>query len=931
MGNKIAHPKCGEWVLWDYASESSYNSANKLRRLWFTMDQSLLQTKLYVPNIPRGVVHRASLYKKMDLILEKKLCLISTPAGFGKTTLTVSWAKQKEQPLAWISLDEGDNSFQRFFAYLITAIQGVVKSFGEGLFERLISPQGTPHELFLMYFVNELDLIEQDCVIVLDDYHTIHVREIHEAIEYLLDNLPFKIHFIISSRTEPPLSHANLRAKGQLLEIRYSDLCFSKDDASQYLNQKMGLKLNEDEVQELIDYTEGWIVGLHLAAIALANTDKTTAFLAKLNSANRYIAEYLFDEVLRLQPEELQEFLLKSSVMGRFTTELCNAVLQIQTSHELIAQAERSNLFIIQLDNQQEWYRYHHLFSELLYARLKKTRPDVIHGIWQRASIWCEEQGLIEDAIDYAIQVEDYSRAASLIEFVSRSTLWTDSVGKLLSWLETFPAEIYYEHPILWALHLWSHINLAQFSIAADELESNRFEDISLHIRDESTKKHFKSSVATIQALISINWKYEIPEGLKYAQAGLESLDEKDESSVMAPLIYGKACMLVGDLSRAKKLLDQCAVLVEKNKGPFMRMIITHHRSELAFFLGDLRETESLLKEAYHFGIEHHLDDTSAFFRISIDIGRLHYERDNLVAARQFLTGGVQGCERFLIAYDVLDGYCTIFDLARRERNLGVAEQAILSVEYLAKNCGFPQPILDRADSMMTRVAISKNDSNSVRYWLEKRDIYNRIGFEFYERYEAHTAIQALVAIKELELANILLDKLLAAAEEGQWLMESVNYRAWLSVILYRQGNLQSALTTLKECVMFAMYQEYVQSVMDVGAPILDLLHKLREELKVEKEQEKLISYIQKLIDSRETSSPSTWHSWPGTKLSDSLTDREIKVLELLTKGHPNQRIAEIMVVSQSTVKFHLKNIYLKLGVHTRTQAIARGGELRLI
>ena len=201
----------------------------------------------------------------------------------------------------------------------------------------------------------------------------------------------------------------------------------------------MGLKLIEDEVQELVDYTEGWIVGLHLAAIALASTDKPAAFLAKLNSANRYIAEYLFDEVLRLQPEELQEFLLQSSVMGRFTIGLCNEVLQIQTSQELIAHAERSNLFITQLDTQQEWYRYHHLFSELLYARLKKTRPDVIHEIEQRASIWFEEQGLLEDAIEYAIKANNYLRAASLIEFIGKTTLWTGDVGKLLNWLETFP------------------------------------------------------------------------------------------------------------------------------------------------------------------------------------------------------------------------------------------------------------------------------------------------------------------------------------------------------------------------------------------------------------------------------------------------------------------------------------------------------------
>ncbi|MGA2504691.1 MAG: LuxR C-terminal-related transcriptional regulator [Anaerolineales bacterium] len=895
------------------------------------MNKALLQTKFYVPNMPRGFVNRSPLYKKMDLVLEKKLCIISTPAGYGKTTLIVSWAKQRKQPLAWISLDERDNSFQSFFAYIVTAIQGVANDFGGELLERLVSPQSIPHELFLTLIVNQLNLISLDCVIVLDDYHNITEKEIHEALEYLLDNLPQKIHFVISSRTEPLISLANLRAKGQLLEIRYSDLCFSKDDAGQYLNKTMGLNLHEDEVQELVDHTEGWIVGLHLAAIALASTDKTSAFLGKLNIANRYIAEYLFDEVLRLQPVDLQEFLLQSSVMSRFSTDLCNYVLQIQSSQELIGKAERSNLFITQLDTQQEWYRYHPLFSELLYARLKKNRPAVIREIEQRASIWFEKEGLLEDAIEYAIKANDYLNAASLIEFFGKTTIWTGGVGKLLNWLEAFPEEVYYEYPILWTLHLWSHINLAQFSIAANELEKNRFENIYNHIHDETKKNHFKSSVATIQALISINRKYDIPEGLRYAESGLDSLDENDESSVMAPLIYGKACMLEGDLSQAKKLLDQCAILVEKTKGPFMKMIITHHQSELAFFRGDLREAETLLNEGYKVGIEHHMDDSSAFFRINIDLGRVLYEKDNLVAAHQLLTAGVQGCERYLIAYDILDGYCSLFDLALMEKNLRAAEQTILRVEYLAKNSGFPQPIMNRVDSMMTRLDISKNDWRSVRYWLDKRDVSNQTIFEFYERYEAHTTIQALMAIKELERANILIRKLLAAAEENRWLMEAAYYHAWLSVNLYEQGNLQSALSTLKECVTIAMYQRYVRTVMDVEGPILDLLHKLQDELIYDKEQGKLGAYIQKLIDSCGTSSSSTGHSWLGTKLSDSLTDREIKVLELLAKGHANQKIAEIMVVSQSTVKFHLKNIYLKLGVHTRTQAIARGEELRLI
>jgi len=895
------------------------------------MDESLLQTKLYVPNIPQGVVHRTSLYKRLDLICEKKLCLISTPAGYGKTTLVVSWAKQRGQPLAWISLDEGDNSFSRFFAYLISAVRRVTAGFGAGLFERLTSAQGILQELFLVHLVNELDRVDQDCVIVLDDYHTIHHREIHEAIEYLLDNLPAQIHFVISSRAEPPFSTANLRARGQLLEIRYSDLCFSEGDAFQYLNQTMGLALAPDQVEELVDYTEGWIVGLHLAAIALASTDKTAAFLTKLNSAHRYITDYLLDEILKLQPPLVQDFLLQTAVMDRFTAELCDAALGIQNSHELIARVERSNLFIVQLDMQQEWYRYHHLFSELLLARLRKNHPELIRGLWQRASLWFERQELLEDAVEYAMQAQDYRRAAVLIESFSRKAIWTGSVTKLLSWLEVLPNEIFHEFPILWITHLWSHINLAHFSNVADELGGQRHETITEHIKDEETKQHFRISLATVQALIAINWRYDLPAGLQYAETGLRSLDERDESSLQGPLIYGKACMLMGDLVKARGLLERCASVVEKTRGPFIRMIITHHRSELAFFHGDLREQEALLKEAYQVGIEHHLDDTSAFFRICIDLGRLHYERDNLAAAHQFLTTGVQGAARYLIAYDVLDGYCAIFALACRERNLDAAEQAIAGVEYLAKNSGFSQAILNRAEAMRARLAISIGDWHLVHQWLEKMAIRTRPDFMFHERYEAHTAVQALVAVKDLTLAKRLAESLLHAAEKGQMWMEAAHCQARLAAILYQQGNLQVALAILRPAVGFALSQGCVQTMMDAGDLLPDLLGRLSDDLRLEAGQEAISLYARKLIESRETVSRAVWFSWPGVNLSEPLTERELEVLQSLVKGHSNQEIAAVMVVSLSTVKFHLKNIYLKLGVHTRTQAIARAGELRLI
>ena len=896
------------------------------------MDQLLLQTKLHIPNIPREFIDRPTLHGLMDLLLERKLCLISTPAGYGKTSLIVSWAKRRQQPLVWISLDEGDNNFSRFFAYMVAAIQSHVSSFETGLLERLLSPQGMPHELFLTVFVNALDRIEHDYVIVLDDYHLIHEAEIHESVQYVLDNLPPQTHIVIASREELPFSIANLRAGSQMLEILYPDLRFSEGEASEYLNRNFGLDLSEKEIHQLVEFTEGWIVGLRLAALSLAGTEKKDSILAQLGPANRYIAGYLFDEVFHRQPEEIQSFLLQTSALERFTSALCDFVLEIDSSQSLIANVERSNLFIIPLDNQQEWYRYHHKFSELLYDRLTRTDPTLIDPIYRRASQWFEREGLLEYAIDYAISAQDFLRAAQLMDQIGESLFWTGDPDQVLNWLERLPDVVYQDHPNLWLLRLWAHVTLAQFPAVAVELAGPRQDTILSHISDEVVRQKFESSLAVVSALISINLKYDIDEGMKHARLGIEHIDENSASNVMAPLIYGKACMLSGDLEAAKGLLDRSAVEIEKVNSSFMKMIVTHHRAELASLQGDLERTERLLKEAYQLGMTHHLDDASAFFRVCIDIGRLNYEKNKMISARQFVTAGVRGGERALIAYDLIDGYCALFDLAHLDRDLDRCEQVVSSLEFLGSSSGFAPCILDRAGAMRARLDIYKGDLHSVRLWLEKRCSENT-AFKFSESYIARTAVQALVVLKEFEQAKALLHNLLPVGENTQYLRDIVHYRAWLAIVLYLEGNLGPALRVLQKAVRISFHQGYIRSLIDVGDPITDLLETMQREVPPEWEASPIAGYPAVLIAARDSLAEPEIPGWEPMfdSIAEPLTDREIAALDLLTKGFSNQDIAEMMVISESTVKFHLKNIYLKLGVHTRAQAAIRAREIHLV
>jgi tetratricopeptide (TPR) repeat protein len=306
-------------------------------------------------------------------------------------------------------------------------------------------------------------------------------------------------------------------------------------------------------------------------------------------------------------------------------------------------------------------------------------------------------------------------------------------------------------------------------------------------------------------------------------------MDGNAISGVMGLLIYGKACMLNGDLELAGRLLERSAVEVEKTTSPFMRMIATHHRSELSLFQGNLTKMERLLKEAYRIGTEYHLDEASAFFRICIDAGRLNYEKGNLPAARQFLAAGVRGAERSLIAYDLIDGYCALFDLACLDRDFDKAEQILSSTEFLASHSGFARHLLDRAEAMKARLALHKGDLHTVRLWLEGQG--TPMHFAFCETYRARTAVQGLVLLKEYDRAEALLQDLLASAEARHCLREFVHYRAWLARVLYQQGNLNAALRLLQKAVRISAHQNYVRAILDAGEPVMDLLEALQKSI----------------------------------------------------------------------------------------------------
>jgi LuxR family maltose regulon positive regulatory protein len=395
-----------------------------------TSASPLLQTKLYLPRTRPGLVSRARLIERLNQAIERKLTVVCAPAGFGKTTLLSQWLAT-ERAAAWLSLDQSDNEPTRFWAYFIAALRTVHAEIGQATLSLLRSPQSLPVETLLGPLLNEIAALTQHSVLVIDDYHLIDAQPIHQAIGFLLDHLPPQLHLVIASRADPPLPLSRLRARAELAELRASDLRFTVDEAVTFLNEVTGLDLMEPEVAALEARTEGWIAGLQLAALSMRGRDDVAGFISAFTGNDRFIVDYLVEEVLQRQSGAVRSFLLQTSILERLTGSLCDAVTEQQNGSAMLEALERGNLFVVPLDDKRRWYRYHHLFADILQARLRQELPELVHVVHERASAWDERHGRLDDAIRHALAASNVEGAAGLIELVARAMVRSNQAARL--------------------------------------------------------------------------------------------------------------------------------------------------------------------------------------------------------------------------------------------------------------------------------------------------------------------------------------------------------------------------------------------------------------------------------------------------------------------------------------------------------------------
>jgi LuxR family transcriptional regulator, maltose regulon positive regulatory protein len=903
---------------------------------------SLVSTKLRFSQARPKLVARPRLIAKLKREAGRKLTLLSAPAGFGKTTLLVEWLRvltDSEGSVAWLSLDEGDNDPVRFLSYLIASLRkSVGEGFGEGVLATLRSPEPPRMEAVLGAFVNELADLPGEVGVVLDDYHLIDSEGVHGMVSFLLERLPENVHLVISGRVDPPLPLARLRARGQMSELHAADLRFTPEEAAAFLGDVMGLSLSAGDVTALERATEGWIAALQLAALSMRERKDVSGFIRSFSGSHRDVFDFLAEEVLQRQTERVQAFLLETSILERLSGPLCDALTGRNDGQEMLERLERENLLVVPLDDERVWYRYHHLFAEFLRGRLERESPERTVELHLRASDWYEENALVAEAVDHALSAGDHERASRLMESSVGQTWYRGEVMTLLGWLRKMPKEAMLRRPLLLVWY------------AAALMLVGRFDGVEALLReaeggvggagegdgeeppgaDEADPQHV---LATAAAVRSLHARLQgDPQGaIEHARRSLALLPADNlDPRPFAALCLAEAYRAADDLEAASATFAETAELGRAAGHDYIALTAMGSLAHLRMAQGRLREAEGSLRQALGFAAERGAELLPAVGRVRITMGELLLERDDLDASESELTLGTELVERAGELEVLVRGQVA---LSRVKWARGDAEGALKlahKAERLARESGAPQAIADAA-FWKARLHLMRNDLQAAASELERASDVDDEPRSTQDA-ERISLARLLVAREDHDEALQMLDRLREAAEAADKRGSVVEILTLQALVLRSKDEKNRAIDVMGRALALAEPEGYVRTFVDEGPPMAELLSEVLEAQqrgRLDSLRRVPAHYLRKLLAALERDAPSP--APPSTELPEALSERELEVLQLIAAGKSNRRIATELFVSVGTVKTHLNNLYRKLDSHSRTQAMARARELKLL
>lgn len=890
------------------------------------MTMPLLATKISIPPVREKRVLRPRLIARLEAGLSRRLTLISSPAGFGKTTLLSEFAADCDVPVAWFSIAMDDNDPTRFLAYVIGALDSIERGFGDSLLPMPQTPKPEPLEPLLTVMINAIAEEFPPHVLILDDYHLIEEATIHQAMAYLLEHQPEQMHTMIATRADPDLPLSRLRARDQLLEIREKDLRFTDHETAEFLTGVMGLELGKEQLSTMEKRTEGWAVGLQLAALSLQEQADQEDFFRSFAGSSRYILDYLGQEVLDNQTSEVRDFLLRTSILDRLSASLCESLTGSKNSQEILEYLEGHHLFILPLDQERIWYRYHRLFQDFLFKSLSETGSSEIPALHVKASNWFESQGYIDQAIDHAINAGEHQHAVELIEETAESRLMRSESSAIIRWVEALPEGVILSNPSLCLIKAWAIM-----------LRGGPVEEMDrclVIVERASVADPLLGSAHALRAFQS-SMKGDAQASLEQSQRALALLPEDDVflRSMVADNL-GLVYLMLGDFSGSIESFNQAVELSHQAGNQMIAVGALCNMAGIWMLQGQLKRAWSANQQALEIATDSRGRRLPVAGKALLGLGEIAREWNDLDAATGYLNEGLELFKSFGELGSVVS-YLSLAHIEVIRGDLQAAQETLNHARQLAAE--FKASAMDDeiVDAYQAQLWILQGRKEQAVNWIAENNLEGR----FWENlsqprfdpvWEIHGQTLAKVYLNqgEPDLALKLIEPMLDVAETSKRLRTIIRILAIKAVIFESKGDSDSALEILERALNLAEPEGFVRTILDEGELIVHLLNKAISKGIYPEYAKRLLAAALQL---KPVQTPIKSDLGKQEVLLEPLSVREIEVLQLIANGLSNQEIANQLHISLSTVKGHTSNIYGKLGVHKRTQAVSRAVELGIL
>lgn len=896
-----------------------------------TLTSPILTTKHYIPSLRPDLVPRPRLIERLNREGQVKLILVSAPAGFGKSTLISEWVRSIENPVTWLSLDENDNNFKRFLSYLISAIQQIDESFGESILPSLEATDNPPLETIITLLINDIAEYEKHFYLVLDDYHLITTKTIHDALNFFLDHLPPNIHLVISGRIDPQFSLSRFRAGGQMLEIRMKNLRFTEEEVNIFLNDVIGLELSTNDTLSLHNRTEGWITALQLAALSLRNREDKHEFVTAFSGSHHYIVDYLVDEVMFRQSEEIQSFLRQTSILERFSSSLCDHCLMISNSKNIIKYLYESHLFLIPLDDERTWYRYHHLFADVLQAQLNESDPEIVLNLHRRAAQWLDQNKYSNEAINHALAGEDFEHASKMVESIGPEMMMQNEFDQLTTWLDAMPKEIIYNWPWLciiraWMCQRWANLEEGEKYLLAAEQAI----DGNSGIEPMGGPEVILGQVSAIRALFALT-REQLAQAIDYANQALDYLPKDHFNRAVAADALGIAKRVVGDFDGAIKIFKEARNDSLRVGNRILAQAIMLELGRAQLFQGRLAQAAETLREAIDLEYRRTQIKIPYASAANVYLAEILLEWNDFEAAKTHLEEGIQIGQRAKMVDAVISGYAVLSQVYSFMGNKNEAKKAYQSAEKMARDVhGLEAETINFMRDNKIRLLIAQHQLPEALSFMHESGFNVNDEITFFNRFGYLSLARILIhSYREnneptyLEDAQSLLTRIQDIVEKFGVMPQIIETLILQALANKAQGHYEQALSSLERAINLAEPEGYIRTFVDEGEPMKELLQQAISRGMTNSYIENLLSaFGQEYFTERlEAAQP----------LVDPLSERELDVLKLLPTELTGPEIAQELMVSLNTMRTHTKNIFSKLGVHNRRAAVRKAKEFKLI